>query len=451
MSKKHRLHRRLKAFTIIEVIVVISVIGILAAMGIIGYGQWRKTIAETQVTNDLSGLVTAMNSAKNFAGKYPDSIPSTIVASDGVNLAYVSGDDTTFCVEGSSVAFPSIYYFISSAVGSVAKKGTCEGGEGGVPVPTGVDYTVFAFDTRLPGCVGNKIQLPIASPTSAPGSTINWGDGQTESLSSGVPGHTYSKSSKFTVAYNGPIAYVSTDGIDYGSMPCLSQVKQWGNSAAPTAITLANSTNLTFVPPLPSSVTNMDNMFNGATSFNQPIGSWDTSNVTRMLGTFANATAFNQPIGSWNTAKVTTMQDMFRGTSFNQNIGSWNTAQVVSMQMMFYNNSAFNQPIGSWNTANVILMSGMFQSAPSFNQAIGSWNTGNVVYMQNMFDSASSFNQAIGSWNTAKVISMDRMFANASVFNQNLSSWNITLVSPKPPTNFRLSAPAWVLARPGGW
>jgi surface protein len=185
-----------------------------------------------------------------------------------------------------------------------------------------------------------------------------------------------------------------------------------------------------------SNVTNMSQMFGGAVVFNQDIGSWNTSNVTTMYFMFSNAVVFNQDIGSWNTSNVTDMSYMFNSaTAFNKNIGSWNTSKVTAMEAMIQNASVFNQPInydsttGSWNTSNVTNMSAMFAMTSTFNQPIGNWNTSNVTNMSYMFYDASAFNQNIGSWDTSNVTDMSYMFDSATVFNQNIGSWNTSNVT----------------------
>ena len=52
-------------------------------------------------------------------------------------------------------------------------------------------------------------------------------------------------------------------------------------------------------------MTNMANMFNRATSFNQPLNKWNVSNVTNMACMFYGASSFNQPLNKWNVSNVT--------------------------------------------------------------------------------------------------------------------------------------------------
>jgi surface protein len=115
-------------------------------------------------------------------------------------------------------------------------------------------------------------------------------------------------------------------------------------------------------------------------------------------------------------------------TSFNQDIGNWNTSNVINMNGMFYKATAFNQNIGNWNTSNVMSMDYMFCYATSFNQDISNWNTSEVIYMYDMFNKATSFNQNIGKWDIKNVIKMDNMFSGITISTLNydalLNSWN---------------------------
>ena len=62
-----------------------------------------------------------------------------------------------------------------------------------------------------------------------------------------------------------------------------------------------------------SNVTNMEEMFGDAHSFNQPLSNWNVSKVTNMGGMFEDAKSFNQPLNNWNVSNVTFMNRMFNG------------------------------------------------------------------------------------------------------------------------------------------
>jgi prepilin-type N-terminal cleavage/methylation domain-containing protein len=116
-----------RGFTIVELIVVIVCIGILAGISIIGYGQWRKTVAQKQVQSDLNGIVAAMDSERNFNNAYPTALPSTFTASPGVTLYYKpGGTSTAYCIQATSVQVPTVVYYLDSTNNNkTSQAGTC--------------------------------------------------------------------------------------------------------------------------------------------------------------------------------------------------------------------------------------------------------------------------------------------------------------------------------------
>ena len=97
-----KIFKKSRGFTIVELAVVIVVIGILATITTISYIGWKKNIQETQVKSDLTNAKTAMESYRNFNGKYPsDILVTTFKASPGVTLSGGSSDNgSTFTIYG---------------------------------------------------------------------------------------------------------------------------------------------------------------------------------------------------------------------------------------------------------------------------------------------------------------------------------------------------------------
>ena len=74
----------------------------------------------------------------------------------------------------------------------------------------------------------------------------------------------------------------------------------------------------------------------------------DLTKVTDMSQIFQYCSAFNQPLNNWTVSKVTDMRAMFDGcTAFNQPLEKWEVSNVSNMAQMFLGCSAFNQPLNN--------------------------------------------------------------------------------------------------------
>ena len=265
----------------------------------------------------------------------------------------------------------------------------------------------------------STIQLGIIGITNC---VVDWGDGTTQTISSQLPTRTYGAGiTDVTIKIIGSFTTYGPGQSVLTNAGKLSECVSFG-SIPLTSISGAfrYATNLTSVPAtIPSTVTNLNFVFDGASNFNSDISLWDTSNVTGMLATFYGASKFNSPINTngvcWNTSKVTTMSEMFYGCSlFNQDISLWDVSKVTTMAGMFNSATNFNKNISGWNTALVSTMLNMFSGCSVFNQNVSTWNVSSLTTSSFMFRQASQFNQP---------------FVNGSILFQNSNASTISIIN----------------------
>ncbi len=219
-----------------------------------------------------------------------------------------------------------------------------------------------------------------------------------------------------------------------GQRDKIQSIEQWGtNPWSSMREAFRGCSNLVYnasdAPDL-SGVTDLHGMFEGASSFNGDISSWNTSNITNISSTFAGATSFNRDLNAWDVSNVTSMSSMFSGAnSFDGNISGWNTSSVTNMSSMFAGATSFNKDLNAWDVSNVTNMSSMFSGANSFDGNISGWNTSSVTNMGSMFAGATSFNRDLNAWDVGNVTNMSSMFSGASSFDGNISGWNTSSVT----------------------
>lgn len=112
-------------FTIVEIAVVIIVISILVAVTTVSWNKWQERTAKTEIKNDLTGVASSMESARNWSNGYPVLPPGTAFGSNqqtrdlftpskNVSLTYRSGSSTSFCIEATSQTQSALLMHIDS-------------------------------------------------------------------------------------------------------------------------------------------------------------------------------------------------------------------------------------------------------------------------------------------------------------------------------------------------
>lgn len=156
------------------------------------------------------------------------------------------------------------------------------------------------------------------------------------------------------------------------------------------------------------------------------VGGWNMGNVQEFDRMFVGQSPMAFPdLTGWDVSAGETFAEMFAHTTFNQPIGVWNTASLEQAPGMFWNNPAFNRDLNGWDVSGLWNTDAMFSAATAFNGDLSAWNTGELYRANNMFEDAVAFNRDITGWDTKYLTNASFMFKNATAFSYDLSGWNV--------------------------
>lgn len=168
----------------------------------------------------------------------------------------------------------------------------------------------------------------------------------------------------------------------------------------------------------------------------------DVSQITDMSNVFQNKTSFNQDIGSWDVSSVTNMRAMFQSVSaFNQDISGWDVSSVNNMLLMFFFASAFDQNLGTWDVSNVTKFGNMFNGAALSNDNYDGILTGwSQLTLQTLDESA----QVTVHFGTAQYTQIAAHLVLTSTYNWDVNDGgpiiNPTIALASPTLNNRSSS-----------
>ena len=232
---------------------------------------------------------------------------------------------------------------------------------------------------------------------------VDWGDGlQSEITSADDPDrkHSYAKAGSYTVRISGLVEAwgyrpddTNTDDDDYsnryGYIQVITSVPELGDvgwkslsSAFHNCFRLSDLRGGDV-----SQVTDMQEMFRGASSVIPDVSEWDTAKVTNMELTFLGADKANPDVSKWDTGNVTNMRYMFSyASAANPDVSKWDTGNVTNMEYMFSYASAANPDVSKWDISNVTDVTHMFSYATSANPDMSRWDFSKVTCYNNFLD-----------------------------------------------------------------
>merc|ERR1712176_166156 len=172
-----------------------------------------------------------------------------------------------------------------------------------------------------------------------------------------------------------------------------------------------------------------NNMFNGATAFNQNLNAWSFADPDPMrVNMFTGANNFKQNILNWPSWGVTassvatlcgagptcTFSEFSRKSDLEAELKKACAKEDAST----YFSNDYGPITDFMFDTKVTDMSGLFKGQEKCDPNISQWNVENVVNFSSMFEKAGKFNQDLSGWNPVKGENFDNMFKKAKSFRQ---------------------------------
>jgi surface protein len=188
-----------------------------------------------------------------------------------------------------------------------------------------------------------SVTLPVTGSVNV---TIDWNDGNTEPFSTDNPSHTYAAAGNYMISLNGAFTNLNSsindaaynNGlIDFAYNTQIPELVDFSNafSGVTTDFTMSIADNTVTI-----NVTNMSNMFYGASLFNKSLTNLNTSSVTNMSSMFNGASAFNQDLSALIIANLTDASNMLDGSAlstdnYNNLLIGWASQTTIQVEIPF--------------------------------------------------------------------------------------------------------------------
>ena len=202
--------------------------------------------------------------------------------------------------------------------------------------------------------------------------------------------------------------------------------------------------------------TNCYGMFSKATSFNQPLTNWNTTNIVNIAYMFSNCYEFNQAINHLDFRNAPNVHDTWGNCKkFNQDFtqvkwapqsdflrtfgycfalnhprlaDQWPfPADTAKFRYAMYRCTGFRQSIANWTQPLPPIADGLFGSWTQFNQRVSHLDMSQVTQFEEVFSYCTSFNaDDIGDLDVKGVKKMGRLFRNCRALNRDLSKWDVS-------------------------